>query len=308
MRLSIVIPCYNCAGTILSLLESLWRQRDPLLEVILINDGSSDASERVIKSFIARHQQGNFNLYTTANAGAAAARTRGMMLACGEYLFFCDADDAVAPDFVITVLEQIAQQPDLLYFSSVRVYGKGAQQRISDKICFAEDRVWSDADGFLRWLLDRKAYTAAVWTYVFRRRLAQESDACFTPRKSHEDHLFTLRLIAHAAKIIVISKRLYFQYITEGSLTNSVKDGQYIDDRLSAFQEARKDMVQKFSQQAVALYAEWSVRSLISLCFSNPLAMIDSLLVQRNLYLFIWRDRSHVSRTVKKMMYQRFLR
>ncbi|MCU5774543.1 glycosyltransferase [Erwiniaceae bacterium BAC15a-03b] len=307
MKLSIVIPCYNCAGNILSLLESFWRQRNPLLEVILINDGSRDASEAVIKSFIASHRQGNFNLYTTVNGGAAAARSRGMAMARGEYLFFCDADDAVAPDFVITVLEKIALRPDLLYFSSVRVHGRGAQQRISDKIFFAEDRVWSDADGFLRWQLERKAWTAAVWTYVFRRQLAQDSYACFTPRKSHEDHLFTLRLIAHAAKIMVISKRLYFQYITAGSLTHSVKNGQYINDRLSAFQEARKYMLQKFSQQSVALYSEWSARALLGLCFSNPLATFGSLM-QRNVYLFIWRDRRHLSRTVKKMIYQRFLR
>ncbi len=302
MKLSIVIPCYNCAQNIIPLLTLLWQQRRDEVEVILVNDGSTDNSESLINAFILAHPQAQFSCYTTPNAGAAAARAFGLSLAQGEYLFFCDSDDAVAPDFVATVLEKLTQQPDLLYFSSVILRGTGAQQTCGDKVFFPHDAVYLDADQFLRWQLKRRAYTAAVWTYVFRRSLLDKSQACFTPRKSHEDHLFTLRLIAHARKIVVIHKKLYFQQITAGSLTNSAKDGHYIAERYSAFLEARADMLKTFSKDCINLYSEWSIKSFFELCIGNPFVIFS----QRKLYASVWRDRVHFSRVFKNIIFQRF--
>ena len=93
-RVSIIIPCYNSAAwlaeTLASALAQTWTDR----EIIVIDDGSTDNSAAVARSFTARGVQ----LVTQANAGAAAARNAGLRLARGDYIQFLDADDLLAPD------------------------------------------------------------------------------------------------------------------------------------------------------------------------------------------------------------------
>ncbi|MFG1172061.1 glycosyltransferase family 2 protein [Erwiniaceae bacterium CAU 1747] len=298
MRLSIVVPCYNCAGNIVELLQMFWSQRNSEVEFIIINDGSTDSSEYLIKRFMFDHPEGNFNFHSTPNAGAAAARTTGLTFATGDYVFFCDSDDMIAHDFVASVLENIKKNPDLIYFSSVMASDSNEKGEIIDKIKFTHDDLYQCGNSFLYRQLQNKAYTAAVWTYIFRRELVNESNAYFTARKSHEDHLFTLRLIANAKSILIISRELYIQKITPGSLTNSEKDVSYIYERYSAFLESYNDMKSKFDKKTISLYAQWSVISFLSLLSESPSVIFKS----RLFYSAFWKSRGILLKTMSVVL------
>jgi len=304
MRLSIVVPCYNCADNIVELLHKLWIQRCSEVEFIIINDGSTDSSEELIKKFIIFHDNGNFNFHSTPNAGAAAARTTGLALATGDYLFYCDSDDMIADDFVEVVLKNITEQPDLVYFNSVMVFSSNNELVIKDKIKFPHDDIMHSGNTFLKKLLKNNAYTAAVWTYIFRREMAISSNAYFTARKSHEDHLFTLRLIAEAKSIIILSKQLYTQKITEGSLTNSEKNAEYIYDRYSAFLESYNDMKGKFDYETIALYAHWSIAAFLNLLSKKPLVIFKN----RMFYIAFWKSKAILIKTIGNYTFKKTLK
>lgn len=120
---SIIIPCYNGEAYVTQAIESTLAQTYPSVEVIVIDDGSTDASLDVICSFGDRIRYG-----TGPNRGLSAARNRGIALAHGEYVKFLDADDLLLPD---SLARQVAQTAQLSPDTKAVVYG---------------DAIWVDAN------------------------------------------------------------------------------------------------------------------------------------------------------------------
>jgi glycosyltransferase involved in cell wall biosynthesis len=119
---SIVIPCYNCESFIKEAIDSALAQTYQNVEVIVINDGSTDNSSIVIESF-----EGRIRVESTINQGVQLARNRGLELARGEYIKFLDSDDVLLPD---CIERQVSQASEFPRESRTVVYG---------------DPVWTDS-------------------------------------------------------------------------------------------------------------------------------------------------------------------
>ena len=94
MRLSIIIPIYNVEDTLQRCLESVLTQMDERMEVILIDDGSTDSSGQIAEEMTAG--KGNCRLIHQTNKGLSAARNAGIEVATGDYLTFADSDYFIA--------------------------------------------------------------------------------------------------------------------------------------------------------------------------------------------------------------------
>lgn len=106
--ISVVVPVYNAGPYLLPCLESIAAQTHRDLQVLLVENASSDNSEQVCKEFCARDAR--FHLYTQAdNLGAAGARAQGAALAQGEYLAFVDGDDLIHPRMLETLLRAVEE-------------------------------------------------------------------------------------------------------------------------------------------------------------------------------------------------------
>ena len=92
---SVIVPMYNCEKTIISSLESVINQSrvDLIDEIILVNDGSTDNTEIVVKDFLESHSEYNFIYITQSNQGASAARNNGIYCAKSEWIALLDSDD-----------------------------------------------------------------------------------------------------------------------------------------------------------------------------------------------------------------------
>ena len=90
---SIIIPVYNSAKTIRECLESIVTQSFPDFEVIIVNDGSTDETEKIVKSF--SENDSRIKLYSFPNSGVSETRRRGISLATGEYILQVDSDDTI---------------------------------------------------------------------------------------------------------------------------------------------------------------------------------------------------------------------
>ncbi|MDW8322980.1 MAG: glycosyltransferase [Burkholderiales bacterium] len=94
-RVSVVMPCHNAAAYVAQAIESVLAQTWPQVELVVVDDGSTDASPQVMQRYAER-----IRIVHQANTGAAAARNRGIALASGRYLAFLDADDYWHPRFL----------------------------------------------------------------------------------------------------------------------------------------------------------------------------------------------------------------
>jgi glycosyltransferase involved in cell wall biosynthesis len=108
--ISVVVPAYNYAPILARAVDSVLAQLDSQCELIVINDGSTDATPVVLDDLLQRHRQ-RFRVVNKENGGLASVRNRGIREAQGDYLVFLDADDEMAPGALVRLQEHITQQP-----------------------------------------------------------------------------------------------------------------------------------------------------------------------------------------------------
>lgn len=126
---SVVMPCYNAAPFVAEAVESALAQTHAPLEVVVVDDASTDASWEVVRELAARHPERVRALRLEENRGGCHARNRGAALAGGEFLLFLDADDLLAPDTVAALVEAARAEPGALAVCPWMRYTEGADGR-----------------------------------------------------------------------------------------------------------------------------------------------------------------------------------
>ena len=105
---SIVIPAYNAARTIDDVLRHLLSQPYENIEIIVVNDGSTDDTAEILKEF---SRKSRVRVITQDNAGASAARNTGLAEAKGKFTMFIDSDDSFSDDFIVKMVDAIENNP-----------------------------------------------------------------------------------------------------------------------------------------------------------------------------------------------------
>ncbi|MBJ8795230.1 glycosyltransferase [Citrobacter freundii] len=121
--LSVIIPCYNCQDYVYECLESVCCQIDNSVEIIVINDGSTDNSFKEIERFVSNNTNKIIKLITQQNMGVSAARNTGIDVSSGKYLAFLDGDDLWDTSFwekISPILQ--SDNIDLIEFNENRFY------------------------------------------------------------------------------------------------------------------------------------------------------------------------------------------
>lgn len=195
IKLSIVVPVYNSSKYLGACLDSLLQQTYENLEVIIVDDGSTDESGDICDRYAA--QDPRIKVTHTRNSGTSSARNLGMQLATGDYLTFIDNDDFWYSDTCLaSVIEQLeAQHPDvlmhmnLLYDNPSSRYDDYSYPNIQDEI-HPKDGVAS-----LSRIISEGLMTRAAWNKVISVPLLRENDITFPIGKRNEDSDWTGKLI-----------------------------------------------------------------------------------------------------------------
>ena len=124
--ISIIIPVYNGAKTLLNTLQSIEKQTWRDFEVIIVDDASTDNTQKVFEKFSHENKLNNFYYYTKRekNYGAPASRNYGWKKSKGEFLFFCDADAVLKIDALEKMLQALNSHPEVAYAYSSFYWGK----------------------------------------------------------------------------------------------------------------------------------------------------------------------------------------
>lgn len=124
--ISIIIPVYNQANKLVKCLDSILNQTFKDFEIIIVNDGSTDNINEVIKDYKNKLRATSYELRVVSqeNKGANSARNRGFVEAKGEYIIFCDADVIMEPDMLAIMLKALRDNPSASYAYSSFMWGK----------------------------------------------------------------------------------------------------------------------------------------------------------------------------------------
>lgn len=183
MKVSVVIPCYNVEGYVEACLGSALQQTHPDLEVICVDDGSTDGTLRALERIRDRHSE-RVSILHQANAGATVARNTGLHTAQGTYVQFLDADDLLLPGKIarqVALAEQNGS-PDLVVGSYRKVSDQGQETFRSVQAAPPRD-IWLDLMrvrlGITSANLWKRETVLAAGGWNERMRSSQEYDLMF---------------------------------------------------------------------------------------------------------------------------------
>lgn len=215
MKFSVIVPVYNVERYLRECLDSLIAQTFADWEAICVDDGSTDGSAAILDEYAARDSR--IKVLRQENSGVSAARNRGLEVAKGEYLWFVDGDDIVAPDALQTIASAVDEfnSPDIVQFlnekfwnDSPRFAAGGRPTELFDLEKTAERRRAFDIHA--QWLLG----SSAVYS---RAAFGCERFAGFA---NCEDSLWGRRAFYKARSLVFIDRALYGYRQREGSANN----------------------------------------------------------------------------------------
>lgn len=205
------MPVYNTEKYVRQAVESIAGQTLKELEIILIDDGSTDGSPAIIKE--ASLADNRIRIYTQTNQGLSKARNAGIAHAHGEYIYFMDSDDLLEADALELCYRKCEEgQLDFVFFDARSFFDDNVRNAPTlnyQRTKKLEDKVYTGSEA-LALQLRNKEYTPSACLNFIRRSFLTEIRLQFYPGIVHEDQLFTTLLYLQAGKTACI-KRTFFQ-------------------------------------------------------------------------------------------------
>lgn len=278
---SIVIPAYNVGDYIVEAVDSLLNQSVKPLEIVIVNDGSTDDTLKILQDTY-QHVE-IVKVYTQVNQGAGTARNKGIELSSGDYIFCCDPDDVISPGFFEEFNQRISENSslDLFCFNSKQFFENGTTKFKVNHGRKGWRKQGSDA---LCEMMLRGDYTTAAWTYILKRKIIVENELHFNGRV-HEDHLYTLHGYLLSRVTFVSDNVYYLQRSRLGSLTKSKKNEHYIHGRFDALSSVlpvlKKELPNtNYYTNVKYNYVKNSLLAIVNLCSESYILLPSPLLTR----------------------------
>ncbi|UII76128.1 glycosyltransferase [Flagellimonas sp. HMM57] len=195
--LSIIIPLYNAEKYIGNCLNSLVKQDYQDIEIIIVNDGSTDGSKRIVETFIKQYP--NIYLYHQENGGIGTARNAAIKKAKGDYLYFIDSDDYIAENVLGTLMAiLINNELEILGFKTqnTKLLTLNVSENINDFDLNSKVAAYTGEE-----FIGNFNYRTEVWWYIVKKDFFKATLLSFYPRKFVQDTYFTPSLFLQAEKI-----------------------------------------------------------------------------------------------------------
>lgn len=214
-ELSIIIPVYNVENYLEKCLESVLKIKNINLEVILINDGSTDGSESICEKY--KQKYANIVKYIKQkNQGLSESRNNGIRIANGEFVYFLDSDDFIEPDkFYEVFLKTKMFNPDITYFG---YFYEGKDFCIPKYSYKSDSNKLYDSNDFLKNELRNRNLPSAACFGIYRRSLIIENNLFFQKGILHEDERWSPQILLKAKKILTSSNVVYHYIQRDNSI------------------------------------------------------------------------------------------
>ncbi|WP_314354940.1 glycosyltransferase family 2 protein [uncultured Granulicatella sp.] len=223
--ISVIVPVYNVEKYLRKAVQSIQNQSYKNLEIMLINDGSTDSSGDICDELAASDSR--IVVIHKKNGGVSTARNEAQKLAKGNYVIYVDSDDYIHEEMIQSLYEQlIAENADVSSCSVMNVYQNSQTPQCSDENLYF---VYNQEE-FLREYLIGQRVQGTLGNKLIRKEITDQLE--FPVGKIYEDAYYHLQLVQVAKKYVVHTKPYYYYYHRNQSLTTNPyheRDLVYLD-------------------------------------------------------------------------------
>lgn len=242
--ISIIIPVYNVAPFIEDCVNSVIAQTYPNLEIILVDDGSTDSSGVLCDQYAAKNKR--IIALHQKNMGLSCARNSGIELANGKYIFFLDSDDFIHPQLIECLHSVlIKNSADIVLCAHQSVQGK-IEFQFMDSFADLDIETLTGPECIEKIQSCDGIDITVAWNKLYKKDYFD--DIRFPAGKIHEDEFVTYKILYPLAKCLYIKKKMYYYRSRKNSITNQKFSMRYFDKveaycgRMEYFKERNKKL------------------------------------------------------------------
>lgn len=303
---SIIVPVYNVEAYIEECLESIINQTYQQLEIIVVDDGSTDKSNELVKTYLSDKR---IRFIEQENKGLSGARNSGLKVATGKYVLFVDSDDYIRVNMLTELVSRIEEgQADLVRFNG-SAFVDGMEKvvdhdyydfshRLEEKHIYREDSFQAN----------RRTFVSPVYLYLVKRSVLTEHNLLFREDIIHEDELFTPQLFLAIQTMIYVNAAYYYRRYRENSIMTIQSTAQLqrsFDSYLKIFKELElvyqseaynKEQKKLIKRQMLSIYNGMKENKLESASKNKRMAQIKTITWKDKSYLFLQNLRNKLKK------------
>ncbi len=218
-KVSMIIPVYNVGRYLAECLESIIHQSYQNIEVIIVDDGSTDQTAEIAKAYV--KQQESWSYYYQENQGQGVARNHGLTYATGTYIHFMDGDDYLAENLIekaVTAMEE--ERLDLWGFSAYTFTDNVEEKNWSEqgyKYRGVYDRCYTGLEMVSALIENHDTDITCCWNFLIRKAFVDHHHLRFPEGIIYEDNLFHLKAYILAERVRICNQPLYYHRYHSGS-------------------------------------------------------------------------------------------
>ncbi|MDR0632318.1 MAG: glycosyltransferase [Holosporaceae bacterium] len=276
LKVSVIIPVYNVEKFLLRCLESVVNQTIKDIEIICVNDGSTDSSLKILEEFAVRDHR--IIVINQDNKGQGAARNCAIEIARGEYIGFVDSDDWVELNYFEQLYAATKKyDADMACCGILRRY---PSSRTRKKLEIKEEKLYSSTVGKYRITESpRKCY---VYNKIYRRSEINLHKIRFPEGVFFEDIGFSIRALYFLKTLVTVPTTVYYYWVNYKSTTREMTDKKQRD-----LLAARRDFIDFSSKYHINCDEKWYIkRKIVYKCFGIPIMKIHEWETIKKYYLF----------------------
>lgn len=234
MKISVVIPMYNAERYIRKCLDSIINQTYQNLEVIIVNDGSTDSSREICEEYVLKDKR--ITLVNTENRGAGSARNTGLEMSTGEYVSFIDSDDYICSDYYARLSKMIQEtNADI----AIGRYKRVSEHETMNFVNTGEVKERTSREQLLELYgedIDRYVNSVLVTNKLFNKKLFGE-EIRYPIRRLIDDEFIIYKLIDKAKKIVYTDDVMYAYVQSDGSVMRTNFKEKRVYDTMDVYDE-----------------------------------------------------------------------
>lgn len=309
---SVIIPVYNVELYLRKCLKSVCSQCTENMEIILIDDGSTDDS-----GLICREYEAVYSIVTyirQENAGLGAARNRGLLMAQGKYVIFLDSDDYWCENCIEQIQTCLIEgsRLDIVYFDAEVVYDNENVSRNDEydaRIYHRKGKIREEIYTGCQFFNETypQYFNVSACTALFRREFLLNNKILFPQDVLYEDNLFSLKAVLKADQVKYLSQRLYVRRYRDRSIMTSrldredIRNGEKIFQIVMDYIESEKGSYEEIVFRKVADFALSLAHSFWQKCSLYAEEQSDIRQIKENVYRRVYDFFKQRERSVFKL-------
>jgi len=251
IKVSIILPIYNVAPYLAEAFDSILNQTLQEIEIIAVNDGSTDDSLEIVKKYQLKDKR--IVSFSQENQGQSVARNLALQYATGEYIYMMDSDDILSGPEVLQTCYEYAEKnrADFVFFDRDWLLEDRTDFSVSlHSTKYVEENKAYDGESLLNLLLDTTSYNCVVWLLLIRHDHLKRLGLDFYPGIIHEDELFTTVLMLRSSSIYCLKQSFVKHRVRSASTVGTKFTRRNMDCYLTVADEllrfSQKPIIHKF--------------------------------------------------------------